>query len=88
MWPEVRIGQALGPSKHEDPRDHAPVSMAALSPPKPWAPEVAQSQVIWEGFLEEEQVGREEEQWGQGRPERKGSHLENRCQGLWLPAAG
>lgn len=37
-----------------------PISTAALSPPKPGAPgEVAQSQFFWEGFLEEEQVGKE-----------------------------
>lgn len=34
--------------------------MAALSLPKPWASgEAAKSQVIWEGFLEEEQAERE-----------------------------
>lgn len=39
--------------------------MAALSPPKPWAPgEVAKSQFIWEGFLEEEQVGKEKRNGG------------------------
>ena len=33
--------------------------MAALTPPKPCTPgEVAKSQFIWEGFLEEEQVGK------------------------------
>lgn len=54
QWPEVRVGQVLGPSEQEGhpsyspppPLPHPdPISMAALSPPKPWAPgEVAQSQ--------------------------------------------
>lgn len=67
--------------------DQPPVSMAALNPPKPWAPgEAAKSQVIWEGFLEEEQAGKEKRNGA--RPGRKGSHLENRCPGLWLLAVG
>lgn len=55
------MGQAPGPSEQEGHPSYSatpPISTAALSPPKLWAPgDAAQSQFSWEGFLEEEQVG-------------------------------